>query len=76
MRARVFLRQPLFTFPGSHGHVPANAVVLDGVCTPVEGIGLKVEVSDYFDEKGRKLEGKSTVLLVSAAKLDHLLILD
>ena len=76
MHARVFLRQPLFTFPGAQAHVPTSAVVLEGECTPMEGIGLKVVMSACFDEKGKALEVPPLVLVVSAGKIDHLQILD
>jgi hypothetical protein len=76
MRARVYLRQPLFTYPGSQGHVPAGTMVIEGECAPAEGIGLRVDVTTYFDEKGRKLEGTSRTLIVAAGKLDHLQPLD
>lgn len=76
MRAHVFLRQPLFTFPGAGAHVPAAATVLDAVCSPVEGFGLKVEVSAWFDEKGRELKGDPAVLILPATKIDHLKVLD
>lgn len=76
MRARVYLRQPLFTYPGSQGHVPAATMVIEGECAPAEGIGLRVDVTAYYDEKGRTLEGKPRTLILASAKLDHLQPLD
>ncbi len=76
MHARVFLRQPLFTLPGAQAHVPTNAVVLEGECTPMEGLGLKVVMASCYDEKGKRLESLPSVLVVSAGKIDHLQILD
>jgi len=76
MRARIFLRQPLFTLPGAGPHVPPAAMVLDATCTPVEGLGLRVEAWAWFDEKGRELTAASAVLILPAAKIDHLQVLD
>lgn len=75
MRARVFLRQPLFSFPGAQAHVPSAAVVLEGEVNPVEGIGLKVEITHCLDEKGRPLTVTPLTVLVPLDKVDNLQLL-
>jgi hypothetical protein len=79
MRVRVYLRQSLFSPPASAGdpsHVPAGAAVLDGELLSEGAVGVTVRVSAFADERGRPLQGSPCTLLVPAAKLDHLRVLD
>ncbi|MBM4368393.1 MAG: hypothetical protein FJ102_19420 [Deltaproteobacteria bacterium] len=72
MRARVFLKGPLFTFAG---HVPRGAAVVEGVVKDTGGFGLTVAVEGYLDEGGKRLEGPALTLILPAAKVDHVLVL-
>jgi hypothetical protein len=79
MRVRVYLRQSLFSppaAPGDAGHVPAGAAVLDGDMLSEGAVGLTVRVSTFADERGRALQGAPCTLLVPAAKIDHVRMLD
>ena len=75
MRVRVFLRQPLFTLPGAE-HVPAAALILDGTLGETSPFGATLSVESYRDERGRALDGKRVRLIVPAAKIDHLQVLE
>lgn len=74
MRVRVYLRQALFTLPGSLAHVPVNVAVLEGECADPAALNPRVKADAYFDEKGRTLEGGPSDVVVPAAKLDHVQI--
>jgi hypothetical protein len=76
MRARLYLRQSLFSFPGEAGHVPAGAAVLEGELLEEGAGGLRIRVQAWFDERGRSLEAAPATLIVPSAKLDHALILN
>lgn len=83
MRARVFLRQSLFSAPPcasggaapgaseSTGHVPQNAAILLGTVTDQSGFGLTFKADGYADERGRILSGPPRTLLIPSAKIDH-----
>ncbi len=75
MRVRVFLRQPLFTLPGAE-HVPTSASILEGTLAEATALGATLAVDRYLDERGRALEGKPARLIVPAAKIDHLQVLE
>jgi hypothetical protein len=79
MRVRIYLRQTLFALPGSDAHVPHTAMVLDAEITEQGSGGITVKVSDYFDERGRKLEGATArprTLILPMAKIDHLQVVE
>ena len=71
MRVRVFLRQPLFTLPAGSEHVPPTAFILEGTLGESNALGAQLRVERYLDERGRSLEGKAVTLIVPAAKIDH-----
>lgn len=75
MRVRVFLRQPLFTLPGAE-HVPPAASILDGTLGETNALGANLSVTAYLDERGRPVDGKPARLIVPAAKIDHLQVLE
>lgn len=76
MRVRVFLRQPLFTLPGGGEHVPPTAFILVGTLGEATALGVSVQVEQYFDERGRALDGLSRSLIVPGAKIDHVWVLE
>ncbi len=76
MRARVFLRQNLFSLPGEAAHVPPGAAVLDGTLLRESEAGVAVRVTRWMDDRGRELAGAPRTLVVPATKLDHILLLE
>lgn len=75
MRVRVFLRQQLFTLPGTE-HVPSAAVILEGTLGEATQLGAVIAVEAFFDDRGRALEAKPVRLVVPAGKIDHVLVLE
>lgn len=76
MRARVFLRQNLFSLAGEAAHLPPAAAVLVGDLTAHDAFGVTLRVEAYEDEKGRRLQGTPRTLLIPVAKIDHVWIED
>lgn len=74
MRARVFLRQALFSMSGDAGHVPPQTAVLRGTLKERDAFGVLVAVDGYEDERGKALQGPPRTLLVPATKIDHVWI--
>ena len=84
MRARIYLRQSLFSAPpaaspgatnaDAAGHVPANAAILIGTLSDQSGFGLTIIADAYADERGRPLTGATRTLLIPSAKIDHVWI--
>jgi hypothetical protein len=72
MRARIFLRQPLFV---PAGHAPRSAVILEGTVADAAGMGWRVDVERWFAENGQALEGEACTLIVPSAKIDHALVI-
>jgi hypothetical protein len=75
MRVRVFLRQALFTLPGTEAHLPAAVAVIDGALVEASGFGLNIQVDGWCDERGRRLEGEARQILIPVSKIDHVLYL-
>ena len=75
MRVRVFLRQPLFTLTGEGEHVPPTAFILVGTLGEASALGVALQVEQYFDERGRALEGLPRALIVPGTKIDHVWVL-
>jgi hypothetical protein len=75
MRVRVFLRQPLFTLPGQE-HVPTQAAILEGVLGESTSLGANVQVERCYDERGRDVASKPCRLVIPAAKIDHVQVLE
>ena len=78
-RIRVFLRAPLFA-PRIEPHVPAGAMVLDGVLVPSDDDGpsggMLVRVDGWRSDSGAPLEGATTTLFLPIAKVDHILAIE
>lgn len=77
---RVFLNRPLFA-AATAPHVPASAAILVGPTVPgtseehahlgIAGNGVFLHAEQYFDERGRALEGEPRDLFIPMAKIDH-----
>lgn len=74
MRARVYLRQNLFTLSGEAGHLPTSCAIVAGELLAHDAFGVRLRADTYEDEKGRKLPGSPRTLLVPVAKIDHVWI--
>ena len=72
-QVRVFLRSPLFS-PGSSGHVPANAVILDATVSDRPSGGVLLAVTGYADDQDRPVEGAPCSLFIPFSKIDHMLV--
>lgn len=74
MRARVYLRQNLFSLAGEAGHLPTACAIVAGELVAHDAFGAHLRADTYEDEKGRKLQGAPRTLLIPVAKIDHVWI--
>lgn len=75
MRVRVFLRQTLFTLPGTAAHIPAKTAIIEGMSVDPSTASLRVMAELYLDDKGKILEGVPCDLFIPEGKIDHIVVL-